>query len=60
MNWIKVTDKKELPYSSPRILVEDEYGNIGVVYWDSYDWVYDIPGIYLIVLPGDIVKYIIL
>jgi hypothetical protein len=50
-----------LPYDRKSILVEDEYGNMGVVYWDSYDWVYDIPvNRDEIILPGKIVRYIIL
>ena len=61
MNWIEVKDKKELPYDRKSILAQDEYGNVGVVYWNSYDWVYDIPGMGdEIELPGKIVKYIIL
>jgi len=62
MNWIEVTDIKELPYDRKSILAEDEYGNMGVVYWDSYDWVYDIPywDIDEFKLPGKIVRYIIL
>jgi glycosyltransferase involved in cell wall biosynthesis len=61
MNWIEVIDKKELPYDRKLILAQDEYGNTGVVYWNSYGWVYDIPGMGdEIELPGKIVKYIIL
>lgn len=61
MNWIEVTDIKELPYDRKSILAEDEYGNMGVVWWDSYDWVYDIPvNRDEIILPGKIVRYIIL
>jgi hypothetical protein len=61
MNWIEVTDKKQLPYTSRRVLAQDEYGNMGVVYFNSYDWVYDIPySMDEIELPGKIVKYIIL
>jgi hypothetical protein len=61
MNWIEVTDIKQLPYDRKSILAEDEYGNMGVVWWDSYDWVYDIPySMDEIELPGKIVRYIIL
>ena len=61
MNWIEVTDPKQLPYTSKRVLVQDEYGNMGVVYWNSYDWVYDIPNNDdEIELSGKIVNYIIL
>jgi hypothetical protein len=62
MNWIEVTDPKQLPYDRKRILVQDQYGNMGVVYWNSYGWVYDIPywDMDEIELPGKIVKYIIL
>jgi len=60
MNWIEVKDIKELPYNNNSILAQDEYGNIGYVYWDSYNWVYDVP--YRseddpYILPGKIVKY---
>jgi hypothetical protein len=61
MNWIEVTDLKQLPYDRERVLVQDQYGNMGVVYWNSYDWVYDIPNNDdEIILPGKIIKYIIL
>jgi len=61
MNWIEVTDPKQLPYTSKRVLVQDEYGNMGVVYFNSYDWVYDIPySMDEIELPGKVKKYIIL
>ena len=40
MNWIKVTDPKQLPYDK-KILIKDMNGFIGVGYWDSYDWVLD-------------------
>jgi hypothetical protein len=64
MNWIEVTDPKQLPYTSERVLVQDQYGNMGVVYWNSYDWVYDIDMSYRdmdeIILPGKIIKYLIL
>mgnify|MGYP003704463059 CR=1 FL=1 len=40
MNWIEVTDIKQLPYDRKSILAQDEYGNMGVVYWNSYNWVY--------------------
>jgi hypothetical protein len=62
MNWIEVTDIRELPYDRKSILAEDEYGSMGVVYWNSYKWVYDIPywDMDEIELPGKIVKYIIL
>ena len=62
MNWIKVMDPKKLPYDSKSILAQDEYGNMGVVYWNSYAWVYDIPywDMDEIELQGKIVKYIIL
>jgi hypothetical protein len=62
MNWIEVTDPKQLPYTSERVLAKDQYGNMGVVYWNSYNWVYDIPywDMDEIELPGKIVRYIIL
>jgi hypothetical protein len=61
MNWIEVTDLKQLPYDRERVLVQDQYGNMGVVYWNSYDWVYDIPNNDdEIILSGKIIKYIIL
>ena len=61
MNWIEVTDPKQLPYNSKRVLAQDQYGNMGVVYWNSYEWVYDIPNSYdEIELSGKIIKYIIL
>lgn len=62
MNWVEVKDKKDLPYDRKSILVEDEYGNMGVVYWNSYEWVYDLPywDIDEFALTGEIVRYIIL
>jgi hypothetical protein len=61
MNWIEVTDLKQLPYDRERVLVQDQYGNMGVVYWNSYDWVYDIPNNDdETILSGKIIKYIIL
>ena len=41
MNWIEVVDKKQLPYDRS-ILAQDQNGHMGVVYWNSYNWVYDI------------------
>jgi len=62
MNWIEVTDIKQLPYDRRRILAQDEYGNIGVVYWNSYDWVYYLPNWTDddIELPGKVVRYVII
>ena len=61
MNWIEVIDPKQLPYDRERVLVQDQYGNMEVVYWNSYDWVYDIPNNDdEIILSGKIIKYIIL
>ena len=62
MNWIEVKDKKDLPYTAKLILAEDQYGNIGAVYWNAYEWVYDIPywDMDEITLVGEIVRYIIL
>jgi hypothetical protein len=61
MNWIEVIDPKQLPYDRERVLVQDQYGNMGVVYWNSYDWIYDIPNNDdEIILSGKIIKYIIL
>ena len=40
MEWIKVTDIKQLPYDK-KILIKDINGFIGVGFWDCYDWVLD-------------------
>jgi hypothetical protein len=63
MNWIEVTDQTQLNEfmtSRKSILAQDDYGNIGYVYWNSYEWVYDIPINDEIELPGKVVRYIIL
>jgi len=64
MNWIKIIDQTQLnefKISRKSILAQDEYGNIGVVYWNSYSWVYDIPGMSdEIEFSGKVLKYIIL
>lgn len=63
MNWIEVTDinqLSEIMINRKSILAQDQYGNIGYVYWDSYDWVYDIYDMREeIRLPGKPIKYII-
>ena len=62
MNWIEVVDKKQLPYDRYRILAQDQTGHMGVVYWNSYNWVYDIEvwDMDEIEFSGEIVKYIVL
>jgi hypothetical protein len=65
MNWIEVTDPKQLPYDRTSILAQNDRGEIGVVYWNSHDWVYDIPysmnwDMDEIVFRGKIARYIIL
>jgi hypothetical protein len=64
MNWIEVTDQTQLNEfrtSRKSILAQDQYGNIGYVYWNSYDWVYDIPTMDdELEFSGMVVKYMIL
>jgi hypothetical protein len=64
MNWIEVTDQTQLnDFMTNRksIIAQDQYGNIGYVYWNLCNWIYDIPGIgYELELPGKVVRYIIL
>jgi hypothetical protein len=58
MKWTEVIDPKYLPYTSNRVLAQDEYGNIGVVYWNGRGWVYDVDR--KINMPGKIVSWIII
>jgi hypothetical protein len=61
MKWTEVIDPKYLPYTRNRVLAQDEYGNIGVVYWNNYDWVYHLPNNDdEINMPGKIVSWIII
>ena len=65
MNWIEVTDQTQLrEFQTARkfILAQDEYGNIGYVYWNSYSWVYHIPywDMDEIELSGKVVRYAII
>ena len=63
MKWIEVTDQTQLnEFRTTRksILAQDQFDNIGYVYWNSYDWVYDMPGMDdEIELPGKVVKYMV-
>ena len=61
MNWIEVVDKKQLPYDRS-ILAQDQNSHMGVVYWNSYNWVYDIQvwDMDEIEFSGEIVRYIVL
>jgi hypothetical protein len=61
MNWIEVVDKKQLPYDRS-ILAQDQTGHMGVVYWNSYEWVYDIQvwDMDEIGFSGEIVRYVVL
>jgi hypothetical protein len=62
MNWIEVVDKKQLPYDRSSILAQDQNGHMGVVYWNSYNWVYDIQVWEMdeIEFSGEIVRYVVL
>ncbi len=67
MEWINIKEHNDLPLEvrqgTKSILAKDEYGNIGYVYWDGDDWVYDAPARFSEVdspvLPGKVVRYII-
>ena len=61
MNWIEVVDKKQLPYDRT-ILAQDQNSYMGVVYWNSYNWVYDIEVWEMdeIEFSGEIVRYVVL
>jgi len=65
MNWIEVVDKKQLPYDRS-ILAQDQTGHMGVIYWNSYEWVYDIQVMLIfgdmdeIRFSGEIVRYVVL
>ena len=61
MNWIEVTAQDQLPYDS-LILAKNEYGDIGAVYWNAYDWLYLHPFIDCeeVRMPGKIVKYVLI
>jgi len=65
MNWIEVVDKKQLPYDR-LILAQNQKGHMGVVYWNSYEWVYDIQVMLIfgdmdeIRFSGEIVRYVVL
>lgn len=63
MNWIKIIDLKQqlgdIMVKGKSILAQNQYGNIGYVYWNSYEWVYDVPGMDdEIKFPGSPVRYI--
>ena len=61
MNWIEVVDRKQLPYDR-LILAQDQTGHMGVVYWNSYEWVYDIEAWDMdeVKFSGEIVRYVVL
>lgn len=42
ITWTEVTKETKLPYDK-KLLIEDVNGFVGVGYFDSYDWVLDIP-----------------